>query len=111
MAERSETLTDSCRVGDVVQLPDTGQPWEVTGPDGAATTVSESAETREVMKQPGVYGFVSGEQSFQVAVNLDPLESQTEPIDASRLESFDVRLGTQPTREELAGSLQKLKDI
>lgn len=110
MAERTEVLADSYVVGQAIALPDSEQPWQVTRPGGQVVEVDRQRGTADLLDQPGVFEFANDEQQFQIAVNLDPVESQTSAMDPSRLESFDVRVGTQPSREELAGSLQKLQD-
>ncbi len=109
MSDRTEKVQDAYLVGDTLPLPVSEQAWSVLGPDGSAT-VPDGEPPGYEFSIPGIYSFRSGDQEWQVAVNLHPQESQTAAVDSASLESFDVRIGAQPSRAELAGSLQKLKD-
>ena len=110
MTETSERLSDSYLVGDAIQLPESDRPWTVTRPDRKLVELDADEGTQDLFDVPGVFGFANGDQQFRVAVNIDPAESLTDPVDTAELESFDVRVGNQPSREELAGGLQKMKD-
>ncbi len=101
---------DSCIVGQSIALPQTGQTWRVTRPDGSQQQVSGAETGPELLDRPGVYNFRSGITEYRVVVNLDAAESQTAPIPGENLEAFDVLVGTQPTREEIAGNMRKMKD-
>jgi hypothetical protein len=112
MADSFELIDEQWTVGDTVALPDADGSWTMTTPAGQSIPLPEDAATnRNLLEAPGIYGFSNGEQQIRVAVNLHPAESRTAGFDPVRLESLDVRLGSQPSREELAGSLQKLQDV
>ena len=110
MTEHNQTVTDSYFTGDSIQLQATEFAWHVKRPDGKRVEIQDANETSKLFDLPGVYEFTSGDLNFRVAVNLDPAESRTTAMDSASLESYDVRIGTQPSRMELAGSLQKLQD-
>ena len=110
MTDRTKQMSASYLVGDPMQVPDDEQGWQVEDPQGRKLELLSGTGNRPIFEQPGIYQFRNGEREFLAAVNLDPTESQTAAVDSDRLESFDVRVGQQPSREELVGSLQKLKD-
>ena len=110
MTDRTKKMSASYIVGDLMQVPDDEQGWQVEDPQGRKLALEAQQKNLPVFEQPGIYQFKNGDRDFLAAVNLNPAESQTFAVDSDRLESFDVRVGQQPSREELVGSLQKLKD-
>ncbi|MGI9517744.1 MAG: BatA domain-containing protein [Pirellulaceae bacterium] len=101
---------DACIVGQSIELPETNRPWQVQRPDGRDAQVAGMETGPDLFDRPGIYNFRSGNTEFDVVVNLEAAESQTAAIPGENLEAFDVLVGTQPTREEIAGNMQKMKD-
>ena len=110
MADSSSQEWESRIVGDPIQMPDEKIGWTMIAPDGTSVKVDPKSNDPMYFEMPGVYLIQRAGETFLTAVNVDSSESQTAPMDSDRLESFDVKLGQQPTRADLAGSLQKLKD-
>lgn len=110
MADSSSQEWESRIVGDPIQMPDEKIGWTMIAPDGTSVKADPKSSDPMYFEMPGVYVIQRAGETFLTAVNVDSSESQTAPMDSDRLESFDVKLGQQPTRADLAGSLQKLKD-
>lgn len=110
MADTSNQEIENRMVGDRVQIPNTASDWVINAPDGSSVQVAPGSDSPQYFQMPGVYTIQQADETFLTAVNIDPDESQTAPMDPDRLESFEVKLGQQPTRADLVGSLQKLKD-
>ena len=110
MADSSSQEWESRIVGDPIQMPDEKIGWTMIAPDGTSVKADPKSNDPMYFEMPGVYVIQRAGETFLTAVNVDSSESQTAPMDSDRLESFDVKLGQQPTRADLAGSLQKLKD-
>ncbi len=86
------------------------QTWTLLRPDGTEVPVSETVPAKHV-NQPGIYQLAGPDESHWIAVNLRPGESRTAPMPVEQLESYDVKLGTQPNRREQVAALQKIHDV
>lgn len=89
--------TEAFHVGDDVDLAWLARAGKastditVTKPDGTKVPLAESARFSDT-DQPGIYTVAIEPEPWRFAVNLDPRESQTSPLDESELESRGVRL-------------------
>lgn len=85
-------------------------PGIVWGPEGERFELPAGADRFEATRKPGVYRREGegGEQVF--AVNLDPAESRTAPLDPTRLEQYAIRLGTQPDEQAERERQRQLHD-
>ncbi|HEV3024514.1 MAG TPA: alpha-1-antitrypsin, partial [Pirellulales bacterium] len=61
-------------------------------------------------EQPGVFRLHVGENEYPFAVNLDPSESNTAPMESERIEQLGVRFANQLTREQRAENLRQQRD-
>ena len=60
--------------------------------------------------EPGVYRFQTEKQSSPFAVNLNPSESRTEPLDEESLAGFGVLLGENVSTVEALENERQLRD-
>ena len=90
----------SLTVGDRVPLPGTDK-VAIRKPDGSTVTPEAGAGYFTGTDQPGVYTIDSPLGSRPFAVNLDPLESKTTPLNVETLEQLGCRLASSPAREVL----------
>ncbi len=109
MTDRTQRTRENYLVGETIGLPESQDDWTVKTPSANSKVTIVDGQVSP-FDMPGVFEFQNRNQQFKVAVNLHPHESLTSPVDASGIESYDVRLGTQPSSEEVAGSLQKRND-
>jgi hypothetical protein len=87
--------TADYRVNQPVPLPGDGAAGAVVKkPDGTSVTV-EAGQTRFTdTDQPGVYTVETPRGPRSFAVNLDPAESRTSPLESDTLEQFGCRLAS-----------------
>jgi hypothetical protein len=85
-------------VGDAVTAPPGVSPASVRLPDATTVPFAATAASFTQTAQPGIYEFAGGARPVRFAVNLDPNESRTTPLDAEELE----RLGVPVVRAETA---------
>ena len=90
--------TTQFSIGDPVPAPAGTEPKAVRLPDGATLPIPTGTTNFAQTLQPGIYEFNGGPRSARFAVNLDPNESRTAPLDAEDLE----RLGVPVAREQAA---------
>ena len=90
----------SLTVLDRVPLPATDK-VTIRKPDGSTVTPDPGAPYFTGTDQPGVYTIDSPLGSRSFAVNLDPLESKTTPLNVETLEQLGCRLAANPSREVL----------
>ncbi len=85
--------------------------WQ--GPDGRRETIQDSTtDTTDWFATPGLYRFDGQAQQQTVAFNIDTQESETQPIDADKLETLGVRLShLEPTDEQLAEQERQMRDV
>jgi Aerotolerance regulator N-terminal/von Willebrand factor type A domain len=99
-AIRDERITQplgavNLRVGQRVPLPvadDAGKSMIVHKPDGASVTLSPQTAYFDETDQPGLYRVDTPTGALSFAVNLDPMESKTEPLHVETLEQLGARL-------------------
>lgn len=60
---------------------------------------------------PGIYGFLTESAKVNVSVNLDPRESQTDPIDLSQLEQMGVKMGQYESSQTLQDQHRQMRDM
>ncbi|RUL87177.1 BatA domain-containing protein [Tautonia sociabilis] len=78
-------------VGDPVPLPEGEGDRAVRTPAGAVVALADQADWFEGTDAPGLYAIESSGGSAPFAVNLDPSESRTDPIELAALEQLGVR--------------------
>ena len=110
MSDEADEAFENRFVGDRIRIPDGKNGWVIKVPDGSSLQGDGASDRPQYFEMPGIYTLEKSNEKRLIAVNMNPDESQTAPMDPDRLESFEVKMGEQPTRAELVGSLQKLKD-
>jgi hypothetical protein len=70
--------------------------------------VGDRVEDDQVASEPGIVTLSGGEK---VAVNLNPLESETSPIDVDRLAEFGAMIASPASREQDRTAERALRDI
>ena len=83
---------------------------QLVNPAGA-TSKYQSSKDSDAVDQPGVYQYDDGKAMRSFAVNLHAAESRTEPMAATSLERFGVRLGEQETSEQAETRQRQLRDL
>ena len=63
-----------------------------------------------MIDEPGVYQYQTEKQSSPFAVNLNPSESRTEPLDEESLAGFGVLLGENVSTAENLENQRQLRD-
>ncbi|WP_165219399.1 BatA domain-containing protein [Aquisphaera insulae] len=91
-------------VGDRIPLPEGS--GSVRKPDGSAATLAAGASSFDGTDAPGVYAIETARGPLEFAVNVDPAESRTAPLDAETLERLGCRLAkdganVEPDRESM----------
>jgi hypothetical protein len=90
-------------VGDRVRLPGVPESRTVRKPDGTAVTLEPGATSFDGTDQPGVYTIEAAGAAHSFAVNLDPAEGRTAPLNVETLEQLGCRLagrGAAPADQE-----------
>jgi hypothetical protein len=112
LATRTVPVPSSSTVGDSIEVPKGYDQFVTTGGDvevldEETATVSPNA--------PGIYSFVNSSDAeladLQVAVNVNPLESQTDTMPVDQLSALGVVLGTHNTSEEEFEHQRRLLDF
>jgi hypothetical protein len=83
------------KVGDAIPLPparDPAKPLSVLRPDGVRTAVESGATSFSGTDRPGIYVVEGGETPRGFAVNLDPLEGRTTPLEPEAFEKLGAKL-------------------
>jgi len=78
----------------------------VLTPGGGSVRTAPGKPVFEETDEPGLYSVRTPEGERSYAVNLDPLESKTSPLNVETLEQFGCRLSS-PTSRELDRELQR----
>ncbi|HEV3341501.1 MAG TPA: BatA domain-containing protein [Pirellulales bacterium] len=104
--------TANLLVGQSVHLPvrSRSQSAVIEKPDGTRVTVGADAKVFDGADQPGIFRLHVGENEYPFAVNLEPAESNTAPLELERLEQLGVRFSSQLTRAERADKLRQQRD-
>jgi hypothetical protein len=95
LRDRRPVVAANERIGARIPLPVSESSNESTiirKPDGTSVTVAPQGTYFDGADQPGVYTIDTPAGSSSFAVNLDPLESKTTPLNAETIEQFGVRL-------------------
>lgn len=91
------SLPPSFSVGEPVPLAATGSRDErrVVFPDGTTAPLAAEMRSFDGGDEPGLYRLIEGSRERSFAVNLDPAESKTAPLDMEELSRRGVLLGRQ----------------
>jgi hypothetical protein len=76
-------------VGEKLALPPGMAATSVKTPAGKTTTLTAGQDFTQA-DEPGIYEFTGGARPVRIAVNLEPNESRTSPLDADELERLGV---------------------
>jgi hypothetical protein len=99
-------------VGAAVQFPAVSMDATVIrAPDGRETRMPAEAKTFDETSLPGIYQVTAGLASWQFAVNLPPVESDTAPLDLEQLAQRGVRFGNGLTRAERIERVRQERDV
>ena len=97
--------SSSLFVGDDVALSDATT--RVATPDGETIDVTGLL----CPEKPGIYRVAVGEANESaLAVNIQPDESKTEPMDIDQLSQFGISIGRTMTNEELESKIRQMRD-
>jgi hypothetical protein len=88
-----------------------GRAINVTKPDGTNVTLASNESRFTQTDIPGLYSIKTTDGIDTFAVNLDPMESRTTPLEAETLEQFGCRLVTPTAIAEHYQRRQYLQDI
>ena len=61
-------------------------------PDGTAVELAPQSEYFTDSDRPGVYAVTAGPSGYEFAVNVDPQESRTTPLEIEKLEQLGCRM-------------------
>lgn len=109
-----EMSDQTLNVGDVISLvgfESIHVDIEVTKPDGSKRMVPTGSQEFRETDQPGIYKVQAGDVQHLLAVNLQPSESETMPLELDDFEKVGVVIGDQPSSAELIRRQQQLRDI
>ena len=98
--QSAETLWE---VGDHLEIANAEDTWQA--PDGTSLQpMNETGKARIVFEQPGIYRGVLQGKRVELAVNLDPKESEVQVADLDLLERMGIPLGSEvaPARQVTA---------
>ncbi len=103
------SLAGSWSVDDAIELPQptTAQPRKIVAPDGREYRLQQDEAVFNQTDHPGVYQLHQDGQQLPFAVNLHEMESRTAPLDPEHLAAYQVRLGNQPTHQDVRERLQR----
>ena len=87
-------------------------------PSGAANILTPSGNSLDYEQSsdgnldegPGVYRYQTSEDSVPFAVNMDPVESRTEPLDEEALAGYGVLLGEHVSTQQSLENQRQLRD-
>ncbi|QEH36394.1 hypothetical protein OJF2_49570 [Aquisphaera giovannonii] len=85
-------------VGDQVRLPEGTR--TVRKPDGSSVAIEAGVGSFSGTDAPGLYAAETAKGRVEFAVNLDPAETRTAPMDAETLERLGCRLSKDAARVE-----------
>ena len=101
--------TDNLTVGQQIPFPPSDSAVIET-PGGKSFDYRSSDDLLSFMDQPGVYRWIDGDRTIEFAVNLDPMESRTEPIGDDVLEQFGVKLDSGKQKDVSEAQQRQLRD-
>lgn len=101
----------SITVHEPMPLPKTtAQSLVVTSPGKKETKVAATASTFDATSEPGIYNLQAADVEARFAVNLNPAESDTSPLDLEQLEQRGVKFQSGLTRAERIDRLRQQRD-
>ncbi|MCO6457749.1 MAG: hypothetical protein J5I93_20790, partial [Pirellulaceae bacterium] len=103
-------LAGSYRVGQPIPLPEGQAALPIELPDGSRERPSGGTAFRQT-SEPGIYRVGQGDQAQTVAVNIDPAESRTWPLDPAELEQRGLLTGKARTMAEIQDQQRQLRDV
>jgi hypothetical protein len=98
-------------VGQPIDLANRAPFERVMDPHGQMIELPRDGHQFVDTRQVGIYRFVGRSDPWHVAVNLDPVESRTEPMDLGELEKRGVLLGKNETAEEFSRRQRQMRDV
>ncbi len=102
-------LSANWLVGERVPLPEGAV--AVRKPDGSTTQLTRGTSTFSETDAPGIYAIETAKGPREFAVNLDPLESKTAPLNVETLEQFGCRLAKSASHTEGEREVQRQMQI
>jgi hypothetical protein len=97
-------------VGQPIDLSQRDAYRQLVGPQGDVVNLQPGQQLYAQTDQVGIYRFIGPSDTWEVAVNLDPDESRTAPLDLAELEQRGVQLGTYESAAELTDRERQLRD-
>jgi hypothetical protein len=97
-------------VGQPIDLSRRASFQQLICPTGEVVGLQPQQQKFVLTEQVGIYRFVGPSQAWEVAVNLEPAESRTAPLDPAELEQRGIQLGTYETAAELTRRERQLRD-
>ena len=107
-AASEAAATEQYSVGETIDFPPS-KFAKVVAPSGDSFEYKQKMD-QDLIDEPGVYQFQTETQSSPFAVNLNPLESRTEPMDQESLAGFGVLLGENVSNAETLENERQLRD-
>ena len=111
LATKTPPVAANSIVGETVTMPDGYDRF--VSPNGNVEFVESTSP--QMLNSPGIYSFASSTDSeladLQIAVNIDPSESQTDTISVDQISALGVELGTHNTTEEEVERQRQLLDF
>ncbi len=94
-----------------IQLPvDSNSNWTLQKPDGSTVRLAADQVQTDPIESPGICKLYNDQHESLVAINLTSSESATAAMPVETLETYNVRLGSQPTTIEQKEQLRQIKD-
>jgi hypothetical protein len=95
-----------------IALPKPASPEtrRIRRPDGREIALESAAERFDGADLPGIYRLTAAGENVPLAVNLAADESRTAPLAVEELEQRGAKVGTQPTRAELAERQRQMRN-
>jgi hypothetical protein len=97
-------------VGSPVSLPAQVPRPSVTAPDGQSIKVASGDTQFRDTPRPGIYHAGSGDDAWEFAVNLDPRESETQPLAMETLEQLGLKFGDEGTQSDRLERIRLARD-
>ncbi len=110
-AGQSIDTTQLYRVGDSVNLPSLSATGGILRPDGTEVLLDADVTAFGGTDEPGVYGLQTPTAPVTFAVNLDPRESRTTPMEADTLEQFGCLLVSESREEAKRERSRQLRSV
>ena len=111
LATKTAPVAANNIVGDTIKPP-AGYD-RLVAPDGSVEFIEGAAP--QLLASPGIHAFTSSTDSkladVQIAVNIDPSESQIETMPVDQISALGVEVGTHNTTEEEVEQQRKLLDF